>query len=87
MINYKLKMEAAPFGQFYKTPAAGEYNLLANLFLFAEGVKKLSVGCKFHLSFIIYNLQFIIKIKKWPVPLAAGGKIVNILTRKDNENT
>jgi hypothetical protein len=66
MINYKLKMEAAPFGQFYKTPAAGEYNPLAKLFLFAEGVKNLSVGCKFHLSFIINHLQFI--IKKRPVP-------------------
>jgi hypothetical protein len=56
MINYKLKMEAVPFGQHYNTPAAGEYKLLANLFLFAEGVKNLSVGCKFHLSFIIYHL-------------------------------
>ena len=54
-------MEAVPCGQFYKTPAAEGYNLEANLFLFAEGVKKLSVGYKFHLSFIIYHLKFIIK--------------------------
>ena len=63
-------MEAVPFGQFYKTPAAWEYNLAANLF--AKGVKNLSVGCKFHLSFIVYHLQFI--IKKRTVPLAVGGK-------------
>jgi hypothetical protein len=30
MINYKLKMEGVPFGQYYNTPAAGEYNLAAN---------------------------------------------------------
>ena len=63
-------MEAAPFGQFYKTPTAGEYILLANLFLLAEGVKNLSVGCQFHLSFIINHLQFI--IKKGTVPLASA---------------
>jgi hypothetical protein len=72
MINYKLKMEVVPFGRFYKTPTAWGYNLIINPFLFAEGVKNLSVGCKFHLSFIIYHLQFI--IKKTPTPLAAGGQ-------------
>jgi hypothetical protein len=66
MINYKLKMEAVPFGQYYNTPAAGKYNLAANLFLFAEGFKKLSVGYKFHLSFIVYHLQFIIKKEQSP---------------------
>jgi hypothetical protein len=72
MINYKLLMEAVPFGQFYKTPASWGYNLIVNPFLPAEGVKNLSVGYKFHLSFIIYHLQFIIKQRT--VPLAAGGK-------------
>jgi len=66
MINYKLLMEAVPFGQIYKTPAAREYNRIVNLFLFAEGVKNLSVGCKFHLSFIVYHLQFIIKKRTAP---------------------
>jgi hypothetical protein len=64
MKNYKLLMEAVPFGQFYKTPAARDYNLAANLF--AEGVKNLSVGCKSHLSFIINHLQFIIKKRTAP---------------------
>jgi hypothetical protein len=50
-------MEAELFGRF----------LAKNLFLFAEGVKNISVGCKFHLSFIVNHLQFI--IKKWAVPL------------------
>ena len=59
MKNYKLLMEAVPFGQFYKPPAAWEYNLIANLFFF-------------HLSFIIYHLLFI--IKKRTAPLVAGGK-------------
>jgi hypothetical protein len=29
MMNDKLLMEAVPFGQYYNTPAAGKYNLLA----------------------------------------------------------
>jgi len=41
MINYKLKMEAVPFGQYYNTPAAKKYNLLANSI--------------YNLSFTIYN--------------------------------
>jgi hypothetical protein len=67
MKNYKLLMEAVPFGQFCMTPAAGEYNPLINIFLFAKGVKKLSVGCQFHLSFIINHLQFIIKPRTAPL--------------------
>jgi hypothetical protein len=35
-------------GDFYKTPAAEKYSLAENLFLFAEGVKNLSAGHKFH---------------------------------------
>ena len=66
-------MEVAPFGQFYKTPMAWKYRLIENLFLSAEGVKNLSVGYKFHLSFIIYHLQFIIK-KKGQSPLVKRSK-------------
>ena len=63
-------MEAVPFRQFYKTPAAWEYELIVSLFLFAKSVKNLSAGCQFHLSFIIYHLQFI--IKKSTAPRAKG---------------
>ena len=61
-------MEAVPFGQYYSTPAAVAYNPAENLLLFAEGVKNLSVGYKFHLSFIVYHLQFIIKKGQPPWP-------------------
>ena len=56
-------MEVVPFGQCHKTPAAGEYNLAPNHFLFAKGVKNLSVGFKFYLSFIIYHFLLIIKTR------------------------
>jgi hypothetical protein len=41
-------MEAVPFGHFYKTSATEGYSLTENFYLFAEGVKKLSAGHKFH---------------------------------------
>jgi len=41
---------------------------------FAKGAKNPSIGCKFHLSFIVYHSQFIIKKVRPLAPEARGEK-------------